>query len=184
MRILMTESSPSAAAVRDVLELRGHDVVTCTDDASDGPCRAASNGDACPLDVPTDLALVARRPDETDSLFEMGAVCAERHRVPVRQIDPSAGRWSVLDIVNAAAGGLDRAEAACAGAVRAALARSTVAPDATVEVQRGADRWHVVIGVAEDASPHRSAIANRASSAVRTHDPFVRVIDVSVVVAR
>jgi len=181
MRILLTESSPgSAVTLREVLGAHGCDVVTCTDDR-DGPCRAIGSGQACPLDVPTDLALVARRPDETDTLFEMGAVCAERHRVPVAHIDPTVGRWTVADIVAEGAGGLDRAEAACAAVVRAALSSAMPGDAVTVEAHRTADGWQIQVGASDASSSSRGTVANRASSAVRAHDPFAKVIDVAIV---
>ena len=177
MKLLVLESEQDLA--RDVtiaLARAGHQIATCTDRDSDSPCRSIDEPFACPLDHPTDLAIVVRPAGSGDSLREMGAVCAERHRVPVVHVEPASGDLE-RTIRAAAAAGKDRNEAACAAAVRNALADERP----RVEVGREHDRTWVNIALpADHADAVVWAITGRAREAVRRYDPFVKAIDISV----
>jgi hypothetical protein len=178
MKLLLVESQPGIArTVNDRLRDAGHDVVMCSDEYGDQPCRSVADGAACPLHEHVDLAVVAKADDSVDTLLEMGAVCAERYRIPVVRLDPKTCGDPVDFVRRSAAGGKDRVEAEYAAVVRANL----VDLDATVEATREPGRVQIVVGVddATDATA-RSRAADRARAAVREFDPFVRSIDVSV----
>jgi hypothetical protein len=185
MKLLLLESHPDlAATLKDELEQAGHEVATCSDADTGGPCRSVVSAGACPLATTyVDLAVVARRLHDADTLLEMGAVCAERHRSPVIHIDPTIPTVDVAGVVvRAAAAGKDRVEAAYSAAVRARLDR----PGTLVQSVRGPDsvRIEVVLDPDDAADPGRRAwVADRARAAVREYDPFVRTIDVSCRVA-
>jgi len=181
MKLLVLESEPGLARnVTTALTGAGHQVATCTDADSDSPCRSIDQPSGCPLDHHIDAAVVVRPLGAADSLREMGAVCAERRRVPVVRVEPTN-----VDLERtlraAAAAGKDRTEAACAAAVRGALAPEAV----RVEVARERDRTSVTIELSEqDTGAVVWAVADRAREAVRRYDPFVKAIDISVSSAR
>jgi CheY-like chemotaxis protein len=180
MKVLLVESQPgNARTMKEQLRTAGHEVVMCSDDAWDGPCRSVADASACPLHEHVDLAVVAKPEEGPDTLLEMGAVCAERRRIPVVRLDPQTCADPVQFLTRAAAGGKDRMEAAYAAVVRADLGDLHL--HATVEATREPDRVQIVVGFAEAAdAATRSRAADRARAAVRTFDPFVRSIDVSV----
>lgn len=177
MKLLVLESEQGLArTVTSALTGAGHQVATCTDADSDSPCRNVDEPFGCPLDHPIDVAVVVRPLGSADTLREMGAVCAERRRVPVVRVEPTN-----VDLEQtlraAAAAGKDRTEAACAAAVRAALAPDEV----RVEVSRDHDRTSVRVDLSEQAADLAVwAVADRAREAVRRYDPFVKAIDISV----
>jgi len=177
MKLLVLESEQGLAHnVTTALTGAGHQVATCTDADDDRPCRSVDEPFGCPLDHPIDLAVVVRPLGAGDSLREMGAVCAERRRVPVVRVEPTTVDLEPT-LRAAAAAGKDRAEAACAAAVRAALAPD----DARVEVGREHDRTWVRVELCEQgAGAAVWAVADRAREAVRRYDPFVKAIDISV----
>jgi len=177
MKLLVLESEQGLARnVTTALARAGHQVATCTDPDNDSPCRSVDEPSGCPLDHPIDVAVVVRPAGAADTLREMGAVCAERHRVPVVRVEPTSVDLE-RTVKAAAAAGKDRAEAACAAAVRAALATG----DVGVEVGREHDRTWVTVEVPEqDAHDVVWTVADRAREAVRRYDPFVKSIDVSV----
>lgn len=178
MKLLLVESQPGIArTLTTQLTDAGHDVVMCSDEVGDGPCRSVADGAACPLHEHVDLTLVAKPEAGVDTLLEMGAVCAERHRIPVVRVDPDACADPADFVRRAAAAGKDRVEAQYAAVVRADLADL----GATVEATRESGRVQIVVGVGPTAdSATRSRAADRARAAVRNFDPFVRSIDVSV----
>jgi hypothetical protein len=177
MKLLVLESEQGLARkVSTALARAGHQVATCTDADNDSPCRSVDEPSGCPLHHPIDVAVVVRPPGAGDTLREMGAVCAERHRVPVVRVEPTQVDLD-RTVKAAAAAGKDRAEAACAAAVRTALATE----DVRVEVGREHDRTRVKVEVAEqDVHAVVWTIADRAREAVRRYDPFVKAIDISV----
>ena len=177
MKLLVLESEQHLG--RDVaiaLTQAGHQIATCTDPDTDRPCRSVDEPFGCPLTHPIDLAVVVRRLDSPDTLREMGAVCAERHRVPVVRVEPTNHDFGRV-IAAAAAAGKDRGEAACAAAVREALAQH----EPRVEVGREHDRTWVRIELPVRAADTVVwAITGRAREAIRRYDPFVKAIDISV----
>ena len=180
MELLLVEAQPGKALLlRDRLTAAGHHVESCTDEDTGGPCRSVSVGVECPLRRHVDLAVVARGEGVDDSLFEMGAICAERHRVPVMCIDPAEP--DALDQIRvAAASGKDRLEARYAAEVRSALSEHGVI---TVEAERQPDRVHVTVGVLASDARARAAVADRVREVVRRFDRYVSTIDVSVTTA-
>ena len=179
MKVLLIESSPSSGdEVRKQLGAEGHEVVHCTGEHG-GPCRGAENHAECPLEQSVDLAILTRQPESPHTLAEMGSICAERHRVPLVVVDPTQLADKLPNVSVASAVAKRVVEAAYAAAVRRELSHLPT----VVDVRRLAD--NVVVCVQLPASQNtpaaRSAAADRARFAVRTHDPFVQSIDVSVV---
>ncbi len=179
MKLLFVEAKPgTATSVKDQLTAAGHQLVSCYDDETNGPCRSVASSAGCPLHSHIDLTVVARSAGEADTLFEMGGVCSELHRVPVVRVDPAGGDDVAGQVVAAAAAGRDRTEAAYAAAVRTALAPR----DVTVEAARYEGRVHVTVRLPVACDAHaRSAVADRARAAIRDFDPFVSTIDISVI---
>lgn len=178
MKLLLLEAMPGIGrSIHEQLTAAGHLVSTCHDSETNGPCRSVSAGADCPLNSPVDLAVVVRPDGMADTLLEMGAVCAERHRIPVMWIDPATGAHPDDRVRIAAAAGHDRIEAAYATVVRIALGR----PAAGVEARRDPDRVQITVNLPQPADPAtRATVADQARVAVRNYDPFVRTIDVSV----
>lgn len=183
MKLLLVESEPGlASSIEDRLTAGGHDVVTCADDLG-GPCRGVADHTGCPLHGHVDLTILARHPVGGRTLGEMGAVCAEQHRVPLVEVDP-ADPTPVVDELDATVDlARRRVEAEDAAAARRELQRAGVDADVRVDVRRTAGRVEAVAHLpARWATPtQRAALADRVRHALRTRDPFVRVIDVSVV---
>jgi hypothetical protein len=183
MKLLLVESEPGlATAIEDRLSAGGHDVVSCADDLG-GPCRGVADHAECPLHEHVDLTILARRPNDDRSLGEMGAVCSDQHRVPVVEVDPDDPA-PVLDGLDATVAlARRRVEAEDAAAARRELQRAGVDADVRIEVRRTAARVEAVAHLPARwaTSTQRAALADRVRHALRTRDPFVRVIDVSVV---
>jgi hypothetical protein len=192
MRVLLVESTPgNAEAVRAWLEESGHETATCFEPtaALAGPgglgCRGVDHPEDCPLDRPTDLAVLVRDFDGgARSLTEMGAVCALRHRVHLVELtepDPHDLDATMLAVVSEAH--TDAPGGAYAEVVRAALAELDTlgGADVGVRVTRSPDRVHVMLDVPTAVDDRVLPMTvDRASRAVRGHDPFVKVIDVGV----
>ena len=180
--MLLIESSPSqASGLREQLAAEGHEVVHCSDDRG-GPCRGAEHHADCPLEQSVDLAILTREPEAPQTLAEMGSICASRHRVPLVVVDPTQLRDELPNVTVAAANARRAVDSAYAAAVRRELSHlSTV-----VEARRTADKVqvHVQLPASQHSPAARSAVADRARFAVRTHDPFVKQIDVSVASGR
>lgn len=179
MRLLLIESTPgNAIALSKQLSADGHDVVHCSDDKG-SPCRGAEHHAQCPLERHVDLAILARQPESAHTLAEMGSVCANRHRVPLVVIDPMQAE-SELPSVEVAGAIANRAvESAYEAAVRRELSHLPT----VIEVRRLADtvRVNVQLPASQNSPATLSAAADRARFAIRTHNPFVSHIDVSVV---
>jgi hypothetical protein len=178
MKLLLIESTRGQAdAIRGDLVSEGHQVVGCAGDNGE-PCRGVAQLDRCPLEGHIDLAIVTRTPGTTHTLAEMGGVCAERHRVPLIEVDPANVADEMPSVVVSTALATRAVEAAYATAVRHELADIP----ALVTAHRTPGRVRVDVQIpANLGDPARvAAVADRARHAVRTHDTFVRIIDVSV----
>ena len=186
MKLLLIETEPGIAfAIEDQLVNDGHEVVQCNDGLG-GPCKGVADHRHCPLHSHIDLAILARPELADPTLNEMGSVCARQHRVPLVHIDPSAPDSTLDDLDGTVATARHRVEEACAAAVRHQLRQAGVDRDMAVDVTRTPHRIGATVHLPKDfSSPtQQNALADRARHAIRTHDPFVRVIDVSVVIDR
>jgi len=179
MKVLLIESSPGQSGdLSEQLVSEGHQVVRCDDD-NGGPCRGVDHHADCPLEQSVDLAILTREPEASHTLTEMGSICAQRRRVPLVVVDPTQ-LFDELPSVTVATAVANRAvESAYAAAVRRELAHLPV----VVDVRHLADKVvvHLQLPASQDTAAARSAAADRARFAVRTYDPFVQTIDVSVV---
>jgi hypothetical protein len=179
MKLLLIESTPGVAtAIESDLLAEGHEVLTCNDDIG-GPCRGTEHHANCPMGQHIDMAIVAREPGSQRTLNEMGSVCASIHRVPLVEVDPDGLQDDLPNVRVVQAVATCRVEAGYAKAIRHELASIA----AIVEVRRDTDRIHVSVQVPESQATavRLSAVADRARHAVREHDQFVGVIDVTVV---
>ncbi|MGB8861174.1 MAG: hypothetical protein WCC60_18095 [Ilumatobacteraceae bacterium] len=179
MKLLLIESTPgNANEIGANLVADGHQVVTCADEHG-GPCRGATTHAECPMEGHIDLTIVAREHGSAHTLAEMGSVCATRHRVPMVEVDPSQVDDELPSVTVANAVAKRAVEAGYATAIRHELGHLP----ALVEVERLPGRIHVTVQVptSEGSTPKLSAVADRARHAVRSHDPYVDGIDVSVV---
>lgn len=179
MKVLLIESSPSHGdELREQLAAEGHEVLHCADERG-GPCRGDDDHSECPLEQNVDLAILTREPESPHTLDEMGSICAKRHRVPLVVVDPTqlADELPSVSVAGAVANRV--VESAYAAAVQRELAHLPT----VVEVRRLADNIvvHVQLPASQNTPAARSAAADRARFAIRTHDPFVQSIDVSVV---
>ena len=175
MKLLLIESTPgNARQISDHLAAEGHELLTCHDDHG-SPCRGVHHGADCPMEQHVDLTILAREPHAPRTLDEMGSVCATRHRVPLLEVDPAG---EVPSATVAAAVAARAAMAGYANVIRQELAHVA----AIVDVERDEQRIHVTVQVPQEhgSSQALSAVADRARHAVRQHDPYVKVIDVSV----
>lgn len=179
MKVLLVESSPNQSSdLSEQLVSEGHEVVRCADDHG-GPCRGVDHHAECPLEQGVDLAILTREPKSPQTLTEMGSICAQRHRVPLVVVDP-AQLFDELPSVSVASALANRVvESAYAAAVRRELENLPI----VVDVRHLVDRVIVNLQLpsSQDTPAARSAAADRARFAVRTHDPFVKTIDVSIV---
>ncbi|MEP7203705.1 MAG: hypothetical protein ABI894_13910 [Ilumatobacteraceae bacterium] len=178
MEVLVIESSPGIA---DTLQHRlvrdGHTAITCND-THGGPCKGIVSHEQCPLTNHIDLAVLARQPGVERSLNEMGAVCAARHRVPMVTLYPGDEFGPGVSTEISAAVARRAVEAEYAAVVRRQLRQDVD----DIKVERDYQRVHVTISVAEAlsaAAMHR--LSDRVRQAVRDHDYYTPVIDISVV---
>jgi hypothetical protein len=176
--LLLIEPNPDVESiVATRLVAAGHELRRCFDEIDDGPCRGVRDDARCPMHQPIDLTVVVRDTDAPQSLGEMGAVCGERHRVPVVRVLPDDPTDIVAVVQTAAANGRDQLEARDASVVRVALAGH----NARVEAQRDAHSVRVRVQLPYPIDWRlRSALADRARRALRIHDPFVRTIDIAI----
>ncbi|MEQ1873324.1 MAG: hypothetical protein ABL953_06315 [Ilumatobacteraceae bacterium] len=179
MKVLLIESSPNQSGdLSDQLVSEGHEVVQCADEHG-GPCRGVDHHADCPLEQGVDLAVLTREPKSPQTLTEMGSVCAQRHRVPLVVVDPSQ-LFDELPSVSVASALANRVvESGYAAAVRRELAHLPIVVDVSHLVDRVVVKLQ--LPASENTPAARSAAADRARFAVRTHDPFVQTIDISVV---
>ena len=181
MKVLLLEAQPAieSTVARSLLDA-GHELVRCYDELDGGPCRAVRHDADCPLSSRVGVAVVARESGTPDLLYEMGAVCAERRRVPVVRVDPNTSDDVVELAIAGAAAGLDRLEARYAAAVRTALGADVLA----VEASRAPDGVTVSLLAPMDIDwRQRTMLADRARRAIRAFDSFVVLIDIAVTAA-
>ncbi len=178
MNLLVVESRTGIATeMIERLQQAEHEVVMCADAQSDGPCRSVRTPADCPLNSHVDLCVVVRACDESDSLLEMGAVCAERHRTAVVRVDPANVPDVDLFVRRAAAAGRDIAEAEYASIVREALSDA----EAKVEAERSPGRVLIRLVLPDRFDrAQRAALADRARAVIRDFDVFVPTIDIAV----
>lgn len=178
MKLLVVESrSGIATELIEQLQQARHEVVMCADEQSDGPCRSVRAPADCPLNSHVDLCVVVRASDESDSLLEMGAICAERHRTAVVRADSAHVPNADLFVRRAVAAGRDIAEAEYASVVRVALSDS----EATVEAERSPGRVLIRIVLPDRFDrAQRAALADRARAVIRDFDVFVPTIDIAI----
>ncbi|MDO8363217.1 MAG: hypothetical protein Q7V88_10000 [Actinomycetota bacterium] len=179
MKLLLIESTPgNATEIGAHLVADGHEVITCADGRG-GPCKGVAEHVTCPMEGHIDLTIVAREQGSAHTLAEMGSVCAQRHRVPLVEVDPRQIDDEMPSVTVANAVAKRAVEAGYATAIRNELGHLP----ALVDVERLPGRVHVTVQVpASQSAPAKlSAVADRARHAVRTHDPYVNGIDVSVV---
>lgn len=186
MRILLVESTPgNAEEFGRWLDENGHDSIRCFTTAEQHVCRGMHDADACPLVTPIDAALVVREPGQAPTLTEMGGVCAMRYRSAIVEVAASARPEAVLP----AAFGPELLATAIDGyvtAIRRALLDAPMMTTALVEsmpiwVSRTSGRIAAVLSVPDLDPSLRGAVADRVARAVRRHDRFTNVIDVSIV---
>jgi hypothetical protein len=178
MDVLLIESSPGiATTLQHRLIHDGHEVISCND-SHGGPCRGVESGDACPMEMHIDVAVLARERDAAPSLNEMGSVCAIRHRVPLVTLYPGDEFGPGASTEIAAAVARREVEAGYVAAVRRELGHAVD----DITVLREHQRIHVSLSVstATDAQAV-SRLADRARHAVREHDRTTPVVDISVV---
>jgi hypothetical protein len=179
MQVLLIESSPGAAkTLHNRLIRDGHEVVSCNDSRG-GPCRGVEANNSCPLQNHIDVAILARRDASAPTLNEMGAVCADRHRVPVVELYPGDEFGPGESAVVAAALARRRVEAQYVMAIRHEMGHAV--DDIKVEREHG--RIHVTLTAAPSSSATLSTLADKARKAVREYDANVPVVDISVILA-
>ncbi len=184
MKILLVADHPDAAsAVERSLREEGHTVTSCND-ADGGPCRGVTELATCPLESSVALAVVARAAQTRRGLGEMGSVCATRHRVGVVEIDPEAPHdRSIYDLADEAEAGVRREYVATIRQMlgEMPLPSGSAAADIEVAIDRFDGDVRVRLRLPFRATPIEvTAIADRTRAAVRRHDRFARIIDVSV----
>ena len=186
MRILLVESTPgNAEEFGRWLDDNGHDSIRCFTTDQQHVCRGMHDADACPLASPIDATLVVRDPDQAPTLTEMGGVCAMRYRSAIVEVAEGTRPEAVLS----GAFGPELFESAIDGyvtAIRRALLDAPVMSTAMIETMTiSVDRTHTrvaaVLTVPGLEPSRRGVVADRTARALRRHDRFTSVIDVSIV---
>jgi hypothetical protein len=114
------------------------------------------------------------------SLNEMGAVCAQRHRVPLVTLYPGDEFGAGPSTEIAAAIARREVEAGYVAAIRREVGHAV----GDITVLREHQRVHVTLTVFEVGNAQTvSMLADRARHAVRQHDRYTPVVDVSVMLA-
>lgn len=194
MKILMIDSDRAEGAVlADEFRTRGHDVVRCFPNDTDGICVGVHDQTSCPVDsLGCDVALVVRDDDGPVRFHEMGAVCAVRRHIPLVEAyghgDGPFAEWAtptgtaVVEAVEEFDAGL---RPRLVEAVEKALldlpvvARLGRLP--TVAVRATGDRLTMSIGMPNGVtSADEDAIVTWAVRAVRATDPHSSTADVVV----
>ena len=183
MKILVVADDIADAENLEAMLLSdGHEVTSCRDEFG-GPCRGLDHIEACPLERRVDLAVIARSANTRRGLGEMGALCAERRRVGVVEIDPSQPADESIAAMHA------RAERGVCHAHERAIIHeleSAGAGDgAFVGVSRtgGVVRVTVLLDRVRWAATDDAALArlsDRVGAAARRFDRFAPTIDVVV----
>lgn len=175
MEILVVESAPHLAeSIRSSLTSAGHSVATCTGDDVDGPCRSLANGVDCPLGRHVDVAVLVRDETSAGSLDEMGAICAQRHRVPMTVVDPSPAEGVTELVERAATAGRERLEATSARLVEDAIG------GASATVRRSRNNVRVTLSLPATSDMPLWKAVDTARAVIREFDPYVAAIDIDV----
>ena len=191
MKILMIDSDRREGAVlADEFRTRGHEVVRCFPDPSDGMCVGVHSPHECPVEsLGCDVALVVRDADRPPHLQEMGAVCAVRRHIPLIEAyghgDGPFADWAtptgtaVIEAVEEHDSGL---RPRLVEAVERALADlplvTRLGRVPTVAVRKHDDRLSVSIDMPAGLSAaDEDAIVTWAVRAVREHDPHTSTAD-------
>ncbi len=200
MKFLVLSNGPVTGLVPDFgLAEAGHQVVRCRDvDAPAFSCRGIETGD-CPLDVgDVDAALLVGGgdPENGNGVGEDGARCALRRHVPlvVAGLEDDSPLNSWASVVLAGVGAEDvattlesaaRAPSAMHGSVAAGAfagvleAHGLDAEVAEAVVVRSGGSLSVELRPTAEVAPEILEIAAiRVAGALRSFDPFARVIDV------
>ncbi len=194
MRVLLVEGQPGVAdEVEEELVAAGHHVTGC--DAADPsvPCRGLDHLGDCPLDAgEVDVAVVCREGGPM-TVSERGALCASRRRIPVVVAgDPRAAvsfgpgtHMARDDLVAACERAAASGEAHEAAIKRALLISGVVVPDdvegadASISFRVRRERHRLRLEVELPAGHDRATtITKSATEALRTFDPYTKVIDV------
>ena len=180
MDVLVIESTPGIAATLEHRLVRdGHEVISCNDSRG-GPCIGVESNAECPLMKHIDVAVLARQRDAARSLYEMGAVCALRHRVPLVTLHPGDEFGPGASTEIAAAVARRAVEAAYVAAIRKHVGHGVD----DITVQREYQRIHVTITVVRSMSVLTiRRLVDRVRQAVRDHDAHTASVDISVVKA-
>jgi len=200
MKFLVLSSGPMAGPAPDFgLVEAGHQIVRCRDVGVSGfPCRGIETGD-CPLDVgDVDAALFVGGvdPEIGNGIDEEGARCALRRHVPLVMAglgdDSPLTSWASAVLVGVGVGDLvatlesaARAPSAVHGSVASgAFAGVLEAHGFDVEIAeaivvRTGGSLSVELRPTAEVAPEILEIAAiRVAGALRSFDPFARVIDV------
>jgi hypothetical protein len=186
MRILLVESTPgNAEEFGRWLDNNGHESIRCFTTTDQHVCRGMHDADACPLSTPVDATLVVREPGQAPTLTEMGGVCAQRYRSAIVEVAADTRPDAVLPH----ALGPELLATAIDGyvtAIRRALLDAPMMSVAMIEemqirVTRSSGRVAAELSVAGLDPGLRGPVADRVARALRQHDRFTSVIDVSIV---
>ena len=180
MDVLVIESAQGIAATLEHRLVRdGHQVISCND-SHGGPCAGVEANSACPLLQHIDVAILARERGSAQTLNEMGAVCALRHRVPLVTLHAGDEFGPGPSTEISAAIARRAVEAGYVAAVRKQLGHSVD----DITVQREYQRIHVTLTVPTAMSSLTiRRLVDRVRQAVRAHDAHVPTLDISVVTA-
>ena len=180
MDVLVIESAPGIAATLEHRLVRdGHAVISCND-SKGGPCIGVESNADCPLMQHIDVAVLARQRDTARTLYEMGAVCALRHRVPLVTLHPGDEFGPGASTEVAAAVARRAVEAAYAATIRKQVGHGID----DIAVQREYQRIHVTITVEQSMSVLTiRRLVDRVRQAVRAYDAHTAAVDISVIKA-
>lgn len=176
----MSSHPDDAQAVEQRLREEGHETVGCSD--QHGPCRGVDDADDCPLHGDIDLTVVARAGHTRRDLHEMGAVCAERARIGVVEVDPwDMGNLDVAQLAHdAELATVERYERRIGEQLADVLPAGV---GCTVKVRRMRSNVHATVTLEGPllSGHQQAAVADRARAAARRYDRGAASIDVAVV---
>jgi len=197
MRVLVVESHLGASQrLKDQLERRGHEVLTChADEKERRGCRAVDPDQGCPIDAASvAVAVDVRRSYHPDVRpLEQGAVCAARARVPLvvagTATDSPLESWATSIVVGDVPAIVEAVEAVDGSiapmhqkVVDEALDVQLPGEGATAIVRRGPNLIHIDLSLPSHLSTTETEmVAVRVVAAVRRFDATTATVDVAVV---